>query len=514
MQALSSWGASLAAWADSLRVCADEIDGVGPRVAGRARWDSAVRTASDRYEVPDREAYSVSAVFAVANLYEDWARNIALARDTILDPAVVADSQRGMSRTYSENIRVLGRNAEREASAANALYARAMAGAAKMGAALVGPVDAPEHGVLAMEIYVSALLCRALAGSASDRRKLELAKDISLGVRVRDGVARAYHPAQMMCYAPLVFGACPATKGTAVTVLDLPQARLVVKYDLGPLINKARALEYGPIASMVSGLSYRTVQRLQTIKVERAATHPDGTGAGTPGECVGPVRVEIGGATVCAGPPPDVERWAPFAGPKPRIDQYASVCEEAILARIHEEENVWSQTLKSTYERAVADEAIPSGAPQTEALIDTLASEFEKTYARKPPETPGELYAMAVGADFDPRGYVCAAVSRAGAAMLDEALARALVAGKSRAPYQALEREARLTQALHALDAAKSLWRALRKTFRPGGDLTALPPVQRRAAAVLEVRRAAAQALTVPLVCLAPSLKLFSALNI
>jgi hypothetical protein len=534
IQTLSAWNVALNVWASSLRTCAADIGETGPRTAGQARWEAAVRylagLGSDLGDVAETQ---LSGLMRLGDRLEEKARRLGDARNIILDPNVTSASQRGTSHTYSENIRSLSRAADRNMATARKMYSTVLAAATVAGASFteVETVELLGFGALATELYVSALLCRALAGDKTAASRLADTKNSAFGIGGVPKLALTVHPAQAMCYAPFV----PKSVDVPNTLPDrqfvqiltgridisLPRARLSVKYELGPLVDRQKALTYGALASVASGLSYRTVERLRTIKVFSKTPEADGgfQRPEMPEAITGSLGVILDGKALNMGPPTAGDRWAPFGGALPRVEKYAEACSGVILdvARREAKAGGWGKPLKEAYEKAVTDEKVPSGEAPADALIEALATEFALAYdrhtARQEVATLRDLHALAVGPEFSPASYVCAAVARVGASMLEDAFRQLFIVGKTRAPYGVLEREARLTQALHSLDAAKGFWRLLKKAYRPSPEALTQPALQRKATAVQDVRLAAAAVLKeAPVVCMAPCLKLFSAL--
>jgi hypothetical protein len=325
--------------------------------------------------------------------------------------------------------------------------------------------------------------------------------------------------------------------GSPPVNLALPQARLAIEYDLAPLIDRRRANDFGPLAPTTSGLNYRLLERLRTI---RAVPLQRGTSATAdapePGRCLtGPLAVTTdGGFTTRTMSPPGFEAaptlpgreeaWAPFAGARPRVGQYADVTARLILAGLQaDRDQGWTPDLRMKYSAAVESRELPSGECGSDALLGLLVEEFGRAYDAGPPATEADFFELVVGAGPGPDGYVVAALARAGNALLEGRLRQVLEAPNPQIPYAAVEREARLGQLLHTLDAAKGgsngpgLWRALKLAFRPDPEVFELSPARRRDAHLRHFRRLAAEALAgaaTPLVCSPPSLKFYASVKV
>jgi hypothetical protein len=541
---LSKWEDALDAWAESLRASAAEAGDTGARAIG-SRWAEALRELAGRERHGAKQHASedldLASAMVACDRLEAYSKALGAAQSAILDPNVASACQRGMSRTYSENFGRLARAAETARAAASSLRATALVAAGEAGASMAAVslklreppsnISLAGRGAVATELYVSALVQRALAGDKGAATSLGAARDSAFGSSGPDSVGAAtaafssYHPVQAMCYAPYAFvKTVPKETGADATFdvdLSLPQARTAVTYDLATLVDKRRALEHGPLATAASGLSYKLVERLRTIRVTPCASPARDRPLDREGTHRGPLGVTLGGDLMGFGPEsPDSEQapaeWAPFAGPQPRVEGYCSANCAVILEVARKGAAAgWGKEIKKGYEAAMQNEELPLGPFQTEALEAALVTEFERAYDVALPETNRDLLKMALGADFEPVGCVCAAVSRLGTAMLDDALSRALVAGKTRVAYAALEREARLTQALQSLDAARDLWRHLARAYKPNSlEREAKPPhaPYKKAEASKEFRQAVRGVLSVlALVGTAPCLKLYAA---
>jgi hypothetical protein len=490
---------------------------------------------------------------------EARARTLEEVAETAADPNVRAAAAAGMSRTYSESLGVLGRAAGEAAQAARARKAEALVAAGKAGRGLGDPEALAEafgpgatRGAFATELYTGALLCLALRGAPGEREaalaQLELAKDRVFGLGADSLAAAAadtralaeYHPTQAMCYTPLAWEEDAPAKGLPGDTeppetseysepeplppaldLALPRARVAVRYDLAPLLDRRRAVAFGPVAPVTAGLSYRLVERLRTIRADPipAAAGPPGT-PGVRGvvEAPGVLRVTTDrGRTTSVVSGPAGEWWAPFAGARPRVEQYAAASVAVILQGVRAERAAgWTETIREEFEAGVRAGTVPAGDCGEDAIIGALAEEFGKAYDRAPPDSPGEFLALVIGDGPGPGGaggYVSAAVARVGFGMLRARLAATLAAPTARVPYAVLEREMCTTQAVAAMAASQKVWRRLRAAFRPAdAETCALAPDRKRPSLIALFRRIATDALAdTTVACVPPSLKLFAA---
>jgi hypothetical protein len=476
---------------------------------------------------------------AASDAAEGAARALDAAAGVALDPNVQAAVLAGMSRTYSENLKGLGRGVLEAGLAARVRYREAAAAASAAGAAAgsrleveaitaaydekPGSARLGREGV-ATELYVSALLCRA-AGGPGALAPLEAAKDAALGLAPDTPAAASadamalseYHPLQAMPYAPAAFGPPRELKegGPPVTDLSLPQARLAVVYDLAPLVDRRRALAHGPLASTTTGLNFRLIERLRTIRAEPYKQAAPTSGPGRVGTLAGPLTVTIDGKTARAFEPvPAGGAWAPFAGSRPRVEAHSEAEATVILAAIRgDRADGWSLELRARYEAAILGELLPSGECGEDALLAALVAEFEKAYDAAPPKTPRDFRDLVVPEAPDPGDYLCAAAARLGFGALDGRLrALHMKPAAVRVPHAVVVREARITQAIQTVDAGRKLWRRFKEAFRPDLEAFALPTGQRKTVLMKAFRSIATDAVREgPVDCSPPTLKGFAA---
>lgn len=204
--------------------------------------------------------------------------------------------------------------------------------------------------------------------------------------------------------------------------------------------------------------------------------------------------------------------WAPFAGCRPRVLAYAEAAEAIIHAAVVADAE-WGADIVAKFDKLAIDEALPTGEGSQAAIVIALVSELEQEYDLRPPETAKDFRKLAIGAEFDPEGYLARAMAKVGEDMAEEALRHELTAvGAPRVPYAGLVRETRLTQMRRSLDSAQILWKQLRDAFHGIPDAFDLPPAQKKATLISGLRRIAEISLhNTPVVVSPPSLKLFAA---
>jgi hypothetical protein len=554
VRCLGLWRAALRKWAATLGAFAREVGESGARAAG-SRWPAAGGQLAEAVKglgsadiaVPEGAAAvapdRVTALMDASDAAEAAARALEGVAVVYLDPNVRLAATMGLSRTYSENVGSLARAARDAAAAAAELRREAATRAYAAGATFVGllPADAvagaygaptPRGGV-ATELYLGLLVCLRTGAAAV---LLDAAKDTTLGCSPDAPAAAAaatralagYHPLQAMAYAPAVPEApAPDTPAERAVDLTLPQARLAVVYDLGLLIDGRRARELGALVPATAGLSHRLVERLRSIRavpLRPGAAGPVGhEGARTAREpeaalVRGAITVTTdGGNTVHAlgpaGHVPPGGPWAPFAGARPRAEQYAAATAQLILRGLQaDRDRGWTPDLRERYGAAVEGRGEREDACPPEATVGALVAEFRRALEAGPPADDAALRELVLP-EAAPGDYVAAAVSRVADGLLEGRLRQCLGVPAPPAPYAAVEREARLSQLVHVTDAAQALRLRLRLAHRPQPEAFALPPAQRQEALLAAFRRAAEAALAgPPLACAPLTLKLYACL--
>jgi len=566
-RALAEWHEKLKMQLAAIRTLLREVGGVGPAALGR-RWAEAVARIDSAAAIlggetiavvvaPTAAAPTAAGLMSAGEGLERAATALDAAAVTVMDPAAQSSAITGMSRTYSENLKSFGRRALETGAAAHAARLHARHAAAGMGAiaasggapmtragldALIGAYGEQKGGELATEIYISALLHVVATASAdvvaAARHCLENSKNLVFGLPLDDPAAAAadtaklaeYHPLQAMAYAPAAFGADTATTAadTASAVatatalpegcvnLQFPQARLAVTYDIDPLIDRRRSLDFGPLATVTTGLNYRLVERLRTIRAEPRAA--PATAASAPASAssaatiTGPLTVTIDGRSPRTFEPGHVSglAWAPFAGAPPRVEAYAAASASVILAGIREDRAAgWDFDTRVQYEKAVR--AAPP-VNVSEALASELVSQFEAVYDAAPPESPRDFRDLVVPKEPAPGTYICRAIVRLGSASVETRVRELhMRTSAPRVPIAVLSRDAWTNQMIQTVDANARLWKSISGAFRNEVEAFDLSGIQRKAALMRAFRGIATEAAKAVPVVAPSSLKFFGA---
>ncbi len=546
--------AEMSQWEDGVRGLArvaleysQEVGDAGVRVAGGA-WTAAIRGLEGlvaRSFPP--EGSELAALMGRADALEEADAKMMGDLAVVLDTRVREQALRSTNRTRSENISGLlkksrGLLGDLPVFRNRVIGVAGAAGVEASGSATVGDVQKLYSGArrssVSTEIYVSILLCRARQAHGPAARialdALEDAKDASLGLEPdTKGVAEAdsgrllaaYHPLQVMQYTPSAFREVEGGSDGAVC-LRVPAAKFAVSYRIEPLVSRGIATElYGKMATTVTGLNYKLVERLRTISASvlppRAAIPPPARATEPPPSLATDegVLVTLDGVSAARyGPPPSVlpgQAWAPFSGGRPRAAAYEATSAEVISAAIVAEFKAgWGAGLRKRFEAAVAEERVRPGTCNEGALLAELARQFEREYDSAPPKGPRDFRALVLGDGPSSTNYICRAIARA---EYDELDARLLTLhyrpGATRLPHDVVVREMRASLAVHVADAGRAVWKRLKDGFmEEGPGAFGMAPDHRKTALLRSFRVIAERAVkAAPLVCSPPTLKAFAA---
>lgn len=455
------------------------VDVAGQRL-NPLKW-AGVRAAGSLPENLARLAIPRGGFAALADLLDaaDAAWNdVARALPTLLSPELLSLATSGMSHSYllhAQNKLTQVKDAFRAATAA---YEELMAFLESEAAAVLvagEPVAQLEAGyegrsALATTLYLSALRT-APATDAERRRVLDDARTVALGGRPESAArivaavaARAeQHPLQALGVLGGEMANCEAKENVLdmrwrIAAPPLPGSSQTVVYDLAPLVDRKTIAALGG-GSTESGLGYKLVQRLKTIRAV-AVELPPQPEAARPAWVEGPLCFDSGGGprtvTPLAG---KTTRWAPFAGPRPRVALYARHA-GAIIG-------------DALPPRDFLAQFAPVSDNVTERLCEELPTKFEEALAAAWPrlktrrdfqdfvtQTPTTESWAAIG-------YVQAAVAAAGYPPLERALLTPALAGTVTGPldYAALRREVSAYHFVWTMNAAKGILKVIRRAY-------------------------------------------------
>jgi hypothetical protein len=391
---------------------------------------------------------------------------------------VLSQAALGMSRGYVEDmesrIKVLGLG-KRQCGEAFSRVSLMLSGeeGVRTVSALTGGEPTLEawepQGDLSTSLYIAVLASRY--GEQAEQ-KLEQIKDTIFGP-VPQHIYTG-HPLQAM---GIVFGPITGVSDASdheVVDLTLPRSRKSVVYDLAPLIHKSAALEFGPLASIVSGVNFKLAQRLRTIRespiletkprhggeIASADPHPAsfvsyserGAGAEPHPAALrpqvpavsGPLYHTIdGGLTVRKMLPlgfSDSTAWLPFDGPRPRVEMFGKASETVILSQ--ERAEAAGELLKEFEEKSDSLEETLRAAPEP------MLREIGKAYESSP--TSADV-AVAVG------------LHKAASEIMETQILRPLLALGHRVAYPAAREECAVTRLVQVDSATKELGKKIQE---------------------------------------------------
>ncbi|MDE2100849.1 MAG: hypothetical protein KGL39_26620 [Patescibacteria group bacterium] len=261
-----AWAAHIRAAAGRLGRFVETADSAGTRVNPTA-W-TAIKAALSQLKLGEGTTFWDDSRGAFDNLDAMDRAMASLERAVLLagNPEVIALAGSSMSLTYVGELKGDLRVAERELDAARRV--KPIAVLREPATAFIAEYNERDRGELSTAVFVSALDDLKLPPHELKQILEPIKQRAVLGSRaaaeeVSMRPARAYHPLQQLCVVP---SASEPASGPAAVDLTVPGATTAIDYDVAPLIDKEKIREYGPLATSVTGLNYKLVQRLKTIR--------------------------------------------------------------------------------------------------------------------------------------------------------------------------------------------------------------------------------------------------------
>lgn len=459
---LDEWRSLILQMLDRIDRVRDEIGSVGPAQLG-SEWGNSLRSieaqrqlvtaeasapASDAADANDA-ADAVRAIFDECDRYETAVRVLSAELTTVLNPNVLASAVAKYSQSYTERLRGLVTSVkETRAHLERGVIPSAAAEAAAYGRQTVSRLSPQQlrdcytegidrRGVVSTEVIAGAFQQLGLTD------ELKALVDRALGITVAakaDPNYDRFHPAQAVEWIAPRLPELPAA---------FPQARLLVEFDIERLINRRRATEFGPIASTVSGLNYKLIDRLRSISAVE----------------MGPAGADSVGASDAAKATPKPSSWQQLPGANPRVAAYTEAATAVILDEIRRERlEGWTPTLCEDFEREINEAEAPP--PRWDllvtALLEALGRELSSAAAGADPIISDEDWYAAVL----PRELSWGSFYLRGTEAWDRATTDRVEAGWSTRPLAfAANREACLTWTLARWDLAQATVRGVRLRF-------------------------------------------------
>lgn len=451
-----AWIATLGEYIDALQVYTGVVDDIARKSRPAAR-DIYLRAIKDAREIvavaeavatDDADGVSLAKhVFAKLDQLDRALAHLNAGADAALDPSLLEEATRKMSRTFFENV---DKKAKQLRGAREQVNAAARAAAAELGEevarriagagvdAIAAAYESSPKSAAGADLYASVLhIWRDRGEDVS--ALVEAAKDEALGIVNPSSVPEAIaarsgmHPLQAM---GLTFGLKPDdsaggesvdASGAAVIDATLPQAKTTVRYDIAPLVDVRAAAKFGPVATKVTGLNYNLIQRLRTIRedsIPPGAREPPAITI--PADYTRALRTIDGGHTF----QPLVGNISTVgAGPKPRVERQGELLESALFDEATPVAKTIADydTLAANYRNAELDPLLTAA-----ELARRLVSKFEQSYDDNPPKSSSEFLAAVLG-ERDSRDiyrtYIARALVEATGLSLEKRLARREAAG-------------------------------------------------------------------------------------
>lgn len=336
------------------------------------------------------------------------------------------------------------------------------------------------RGLLSTEFFISIM---KKIHSAESESLLEAAKDMILGesesvegIEKDSEYLKKYHPTQSMTYIQLIdFSNSSIENSIDIT---FPQSTYSVKYDILPLISRKKILEYGTIAPLNSGINYKLIERLRTIKLlekPKANVQPSSFICNN-------ITIAIGNGEYKQLFAPFGAKWAPFAGMRPRVDKYNELFSDIVMEKI---ENDYSPQVRNEYESKAISESII----HPEILAHEITNEFEKIFDAAPPTNLHDFYKLAIGDELPYDGYICKALNKISEREIAECLYKLSIQMNLKIQIDAVENELRISQALTILNSSKLFWRNLKNSFNISSEIFSLHPTRIKYALLNELKK-------------------------
>lgn len=468
-QTLSHWLEALEAYASTLQEYTHSVDEVALRSYPRTRniYTPALQAAAQEldsarttHRAPEGGLVALEgsalarAAFALYDVLEQARHSLDTGTLAALHPDLLHTAANRMGRTYSDELRRLAsrlktrreeaKTAAREVPAALELrFAAQIAGGASSAEVASEYASAPGRSVPSAELYAVILETYMRTGENSSRllQLIDGAAEEALGGHAdspsaieADAKRRArYHPIQAM---GMTFGLHPQEFGSdrknseldAALLINstLPQSHTTVDYDIAPLIDLQTAAKYGPLPADTSGLNFKLVRRLKTIRETPIMVGSRGRGRSDSGAAAPTIRLPeaaLGAQTIrqvfqtvdggrtyrrldqSGGVPRDIDHVR--AGPRGRVARYAELLHEGIrtapAARLPFED---PEQLLDRYKQD-RDRLTETLAPSPERLMKALEVQFLAAHGTALPADRNGFEKLIVS-----EGYVVKAVSR------------------------------------------------------------------------------------------------------
>lgn len=505
-------------------------------------------------------------IMAVLDIIEEIKNTLTGLAVMLASPAIEASIIRNMSRSYSENLRLYGKEVGRYNSMIYTQYIDIMNIMKQFGETftrmltideLIKIYTYPNRSGLSTLLYVGALVHHEDKSRALET--LMFVKNYSFGVSPESKesmmtdtmMLSEYHPLQVMSYYPLVQTNVPDQSGVNIAFgsmaipekyekkhvfysrpetaddlvigftdpinINLPQTNVHTQYKLDRLIDRKVIGTFGPVATVATGLNYRLVDRLRTIETAeyKKAEMPTRVTEYSPN--IGTVAIISGDETkFIHNPHGESVPWSPFAGSSHLTSAYLEEKAIIVCESIREgKAEGWSVDIQHNFEEAIQNGTHTIRACLPNIIITTLVNELEKAYDATPPATLKEFNELVVPEAYTPDIYICSAISRIAFLAIDHQSELWYSRRQSMSiPYKTIARELHLTHAIQAMDTAHGLWFNMKKEVYGSDEQFTLLPEQRKLALFKSFKDIVHKVLKEnPMICVYPTFKGFGISN-
>ena len=259
-----------------------------------------------------------------------------------------------------------------------------------------------------------------------------------------------YHPIQLMTYNPLLL--FEESKETENYInLTFPQSKYYVSYNINNLINKNHIIRNEVLSTFNSGLNYKLVHRLRTIKCETFLKKYEKStllplyNAGVNFSKNNGIKVEISNNT----------NWSPFTGQNKYVVEYLRCTEHIITQKIKKDKSIID--IQKRFEEDIMQNRIQRYEISKESLIDLMCVLFENMYEDNLPSTPEEQL-------LTKTDYITEAISKISFKFIEEYLLE-LQIKTSYIDIDEISKELKCGLIIHIMDLTTLIYKAIKKGF-------------------------------------------------
>jgi len=261
-----------------------------------------------------------------------------------------------------------------------------------------------------------------------------------------------YHPIQLMTYNPL-FDLKDSQETKDYINLTFPQSKYYVNYNINNLINKNHIIRNEILSTFNSGLNYKLVNRLRTIKCETFLKKYEKSTL-LPLYDVNVNFSKNNGIKVETN---NNINWSPFTGQNKYVIEYLKCTEHIIIQKIKKDKTIID--IQKKFEEDIIQNRIQKYDINKDSLIELMCILFENIYDVNPPNTIEELYILLMNTE-----YITEAISKISFKFIEEYLLE-LQIKTSYINIDEISKELKCGLIIHIMDLTTLIYKAFKKGF-------------------------------------------------